>query len=650
MADRVQVIFGADDQEFRDKLGKVEKSLNSFSDSVFSLRSALAGAGITAVVASAVQAANQLERATIGLAVTARYVGYSFDEVNTAAKKLTQDGLMSVTEASQALQNLLSRGYSLKEAVDMMNRLKDSAAFNRQAHLEFGQSIVGATEGLKNENSVLVDNAGVTKNVSIMWKEYAAEHGKSVDKLTQAEKRQAEYNGIMKETEGQVGNAARMTDTFSGSQARFNQKLFEAKAVLGTSLQPALTGVLSVAVTLVEGFKNLVAWVEILGATAGYHFERLKNKFNVNISGEEAAKRNAQLKDALLDQIDEIVKKTEGKLDSPNIGKDSGKRRKDTVIPEKQKPAKYDTNWAKDWALTYETAQFPMTEAMMNERGIMSYNQAEQLKQRSWADRNSGTDMMEYQDQFNAAAFDSARTASMAIALQKETEFNAMRLQLADEGKQQQLLNIQTEEDAWMQSWAMQTDSFEEHERRKLLIQQYYDNQRKAVLMEGTTNRLAFEQASGQKQVQMITSAGVAMTQGVANTNRAMFMANKAFRMIEAGMELKAGIIKTWNSWPYPYNIPMTALHVAAGASQLIDLASSSYGGGGGASTPGGGYGGGTLSSPIVTQPVSTPSESQGNITIVLKGLPMGKWVEEELVPEINRAGSRNVKIEYAGA
>ena len=29
------------------------------------------------------------------------------------------------------------------------------------------------TEGLKNENSILVDNAGVTKNVAKMWEDYA---------------------------------------------------------------------------------------------------------------------------------------------------------------------------------------------------------------------------------------------------------------------------------------------------------------------------------------------------------------------------------------------------------------------------------------------------------------------------------------------
>ena len=40
-----------------------------------------------------------------------------------------------------------------------------------------------------------------------MWEDYAKELGKSTKNLTDAEKRQAEYNGIMHETRFQVGDA-----------------------------------------------------------------------------------------------------------------------------------------------------------------------------------------------------------------------------------------------------------------------------------------------------------------------------------------------------------------------------------------------------------------------------------------------------------
>lgn len=313
-----------------------EKALLSIGGSVGTLYA------IGAAIRSGVDAANQMERANIALAVTSRYVGESIEATNQAAKNLTEDGLMSVTQASQALQNLLSRGFSLPEAIEMMKRFKDSAAFNRQASLEFGEAIVGATEGLKNENSVLVDNAGVTKNVSIMWKEYAAQHGKSVDALTQAEKRLAEYNGILKETEGQIGNAARMAGTFQGAQAKLNQDLFEFKATLGSAVQPALQGTLTILNPVVGGIRDMVYWVETLGASAGATWDKLALRAELALSGKgmfseeglrEYERRVKEINANLDATIADIVKKADG-ANLPDIGADPGKRRQDTNLPD----------------------------------------------------------------------------------------------------------------------------------------------------------------------------------------------------------------------------------------------------------------------------------------------------------------------------
>ena len=135
----------------------------------------------------------------MGLQSIVEGTGNSFAKAQAFIEAYTKDGLVPAADAATALKNLLSRGYTQTQAEDVMRRLKDSAAFGRQATLSLGDAVRSATEGLKNENSILVDNAGVTKNVSVMWKEYAETLGKSVNELTTAEKIQAEYNGIMKE-------------------------------------------------------------------------------------------------------------------------------------------------------------------------------------------------------------------------------------------------------------------------------------------------------------------------------------------------------------------------------------------------------------------------------------------------------------------
>ena len=51
-----------------------------------------------------------------------------------------------------------------------------------------GEAVKSATDGIRNENSVLVDNAGVTKNLSVIWEEYAASIGKGVGSLNSGRK------------------------------------------------------------------------------------------------------------------------------------------------------------------------------------------------------------------------------------------------------------------------------------------------------------------------------------------------------------------------------------------------------------------------------------------------------------------------------
>jgi hypothetical protein len=133
-----------------------------------------------------------------------------------------------------------------------------------------GEAVVTATEGLKNENSVLVDNAGVTKNVSKMWEEYAKAHGKSVTSLTQGEKIQAEYNGVMAETEAQMGNAAKASEGLQGQQAKLNANWENMKIQIGEALVPAFAKLAEWGSWLVSNvFTPLLKITKIWGAALG---------------------------------------------------------------------------------------------------------------------------------------------------------------------------------------------------------------------------------------------------------------------------------------------------------------------------------------------------------------------------------------------
>ena len=172
--------------------------------------------GFVGAIKDAVKFSTEFQNAFLGLNSVARAFGTSTDSATAAAKKLSSDGLLPLKDSATGLKNLLSAGFSLPEATKLMEAFKDSAAFGRQGALSFGDAVRSATEGVKNGNSILVDNAGVTKNLSQILKEA----GFSAQDLSRASSdvavRQALLNGILKETAAQTGDAIKLTQTYAG--------------------------------------------------------------------------------------------------------------------------------------------------------------------------------------------------------------------------------------------------------------------------------------------------------------------------------------------------------------------------------------------------------------------------------------------------
>lgn len=208
--------------------------------------------GLVGAFKSTITEANRLDSGLVGLSSVARAFGADTTAAQSAAQSLASDGLMSVGEAAAGLKNLLAAGFGLNEAITLMGRFKDSAAFGRQGSLEFGQAIVGATEGIKNGNSALVDNAGVTKNLSVILQEAGFQATDLQRAQSDLNVRQAIFNGILRETNPQLGDTAKYLETAAGAQAQFGSQVRTAQQALGKELQPALTAALQAMTPLVQ--------------------------------------------------------------------------------------------------------------------------------------------------------------------------------------------------------------------------------------------------------------------------------------------------------------------------------------------------------------------------------------------------------------
>lgn len=252
---------------------KVKKHLLSISNTSNRVVSALKriGAVIGTVFAvreifnfgkEASKAAREASDSMMGLRSILEGQGRSFSDAKKFIDEYIQDGLIPMTDATAAYKNLASRGYDDTQIQQVMTALKDASAYGRQASYSMGDAVKSATEGLKNENSVLVDNAGVTKNVAKMWEDYARSIGTTSQNLTQQQKIQAEVTGILEETRFQTGDAARVAGTLTGEIQRLSFGFNNFKVAVGNIVNPILKTflpVINAALTAITKFANTVA-------------------------------------------------------------------------------------------------------------------------------------------------------------------------------------------------------------------------------------------------------------------------------------------------------------------------------------------------------------------------------------------------------
>ena len=253
---------------------EISNCLGGLKSVVKSIGSAIAAAFSVAAIVSfateSVQAANELSDALTGLKSILDGQGRSFSDAEKFLQEYTADGLVPMANAITAYKNLASRGYDDSQIKSVMQALKDASAFGRQASYSMGEAVESATEGLKNENSVLVDNAGVTKNVAKMWEEYAASIGTTANNLTQEQKILAEVNGILEESKYQTGDAAKVAGTLSGQLSQLSVNFENLKVAVGNALKPIVQSflpVINAAVATLTKFANTVS--SVIGALMG---------------------------------------------------------------------------------------------------------------------------------------------------------------------------------------------------------------------------------------------------------------------------------------------------------------------------------------------------------------------------------------------
>lgn len=299
--------------KLKDRAEAGSAGTHKLSGALKALKTGAAVAAITAVtkaVKKLTDSQAETQAARVGLESILAAQGKDVSRAKAWLQEYTKDGLIPLTDAFQAYKNLSSAGYTDDQTQTVLQNLKDSAAFARQGSLTMGEAVKSATDGIRNENSVLVDNAGVTKNLSVIWEEYATSIGKGVGSLTAAEKRIATVEGLMRETAFQTGDAARYASTLAGAQAALKAQTKQLSSALGSIFAPALQAALPYLTALAEKMTVLATRAgQVMAVLFGIKPTPIKqlatSTQTASVGLEKATKKAKELKGQLLG-IDEL--------------------------------------------------------------------------------------------------------------------------------------------------------------------------------------------------------------------------------------------------------------------------------------------------------------------------------------------------------
>lgn len=260
----------------RKELQKIEKQNEQVKNSNKSLDANFIAMSISVVaslskiksaVDDGVNKYNSYVNSMKALQKTAKATNNSMADVEKAIKDVNKLKLMDDSDVTAATKNLLTYGFTVEQTSDILKVLQDAAVGNRQASYSLSEAVRVTTEGIRMENSVLSDAAGVQKNISKMYEEHAKEIGKTTDSLTQAEKAQAVYNGIMNEASMFTGSATEMAAGYQGTQAQLNASSLELSRTLGEAMIPTLNEIDLLRLKITQGLSIFIK--ENKGATAG---------------------------------------------------------------------------------------------------------------------------------------------------------------------------------------------------------------------------------------------------------------------------------------------------------------------------------------------------------------------------------------------
>ena len=206
-----------------------------------SLVSGIFAGAMIAMTKGLLDTAREAQNAELKVNAFAQITGQSGNEAYSAAKKfvVANKGIISLTESSNTLANLLASGMSIDKATLLMQGMLDTASLSKESLTDtMGKALEKSSLGVRILQERQVDAIGINFRADQVWGEYGKTIKKTSAQMSTQEKQQAIINYLTQETSKFAGGAATATQTFSGSVSGLQANMEMLKISLGNALIP----------------------------------------------------------------------------------------------------------------------------------------------------------------------------------------------------------------------------------------------------------------------------------------------------------------------------------------------------------------------------------------------------------------------------
>jgi hypothetical protein len=241
-------------------LQEQKQALQDFQSSM--MRIGVAAGVVSAAILSeskqSVEAYAQLQQAVTSTNATEQaYLGTQ-GEALAIAQRLSADGIIPLNATLTATRRLMESGLGADQAEKLLIRFKDAAANGRKEGQDMATALDNAARSFQSGEREMARNAGLMVDFTAATKAGAQALGIQTDQMTMAQRAQAWYNGVMEQTTGVVGAAARMQQNLTGEMEMAKTATTELSQTLGGALAPLYEQLLRGQTGMTKG---LTEWV-----------------------------------------------------------------------------------------------------------------------------------------------------------------------------------------------------------------------------------------------------------------------------------------------------------------------------------------------------------------------------------------------------